>query len=235
MRLLSRKTDSNTALSPAPGMYAGESGDQVIFDRTTRLSVERNHWKLATLGLVVVALAAILTRQPPEPQVRAFGVSADAGGKPVVRELEAYQPSNVAIQAAFKDLVVRWFTIEPILTEKIEDSRMSKSLRSVKEQMIGAARGQFDDWVVDDEPVKAVSASPGLTREPKVTNVSVLPDSTVVVDFVTTTVEEGRKPKPTRYALTVRYQIKPPTGEAILGPNPFGVHPVFFTLQKSGV
>nr|SPD49409.1 protein of unknown function [Cupriavidus taiwanensis] len=36
-----------------------------------------------------------------------------------------------------------------------------------------------------------------------------------------------------RYAMTFRYQVKPPTSDAVLGTNPFGVHPVFFSLQKS--
>jgi hypothetical protein len=72
------KSSSDKAIKPltvAPGMYGNESPEQAIFDRTTRISVDRNHWKLATLGLGIVAVAAILTREPPPSVVKVVGVS----------------------------------------------------------------------------------------------------------------------------------------------------------------
>lgn len=233
MPLFRKKSDQANAVAVAPGMYAGESPEQVIFDRTTRLAVERNHWKVATLGLGCIALAAIMTREPPPSVVKTVGVSADATGKPIVRELEAFQPQAIQLQWAFKDLVTRWFTIEPILTSQIEDSRMARNLRSVREQMLGSSRKQFEDWVAEDEPFRQVSASPTLVREVKVTNIAVLPDSTVAVEFITTATEDGYKPRKQRYAVTFRYQVKPPASDAALGTNPFGIYPVFFSIQKS--
>ncbi|BDB30077.1 MULTISPECIES: VirB8/TrbF family protein [Cupriavidus] len=233
MRFFRKDSDNAKPLAVAPGMYGNESPEQLIFDRTTRISVERNHWKVATLGLGCIALAAIMTREPPPSVVKAVGVSADASGKPIVRELEAFQPEGIQLQWALKDLVTRWFTIEPILTTQVEDSRMARNLRSVREQMIGSSRKQFEDWVAEDEPFRQVGASATLVREVKVTNVAVLPDSTVAVEFITTTTEDGYKPRKMRYAMTFRYQVKPPTSDAVLGTNPFGVHPVFFSLQKS--
>ena len=184
---LFRKNSSNAkTLAVSPGMYGNESPEQVIFDRTTRIAIERNHWKVATLGLGCIALAAIM---------KAVGVSADASGKPIVRELEAFQPEGIQLQWAFKDLVTRWFTIEPILTTQVEDSRMARNLRSVREQMIGSSRKQFEDWVTEDEPFRQVGTSATLVREVKVTNIAVLPDSTVAVEFITTTTEDGYKPR----------------------------------------
>lgn len=232
-RFFSRKSEQKSALSPSPGMYAGQDPAQLIFDKGARITVERNHWKIAALIAGIVALAAVLTREPPAPVVRTYGVSADATGKAVARELEPYQPNTLALQWAFKDLVTRQFTIEPVLTNQMEDSRLYKNIRSVKEQMIGSARKQFDDWVAEDAPFRAISTAPTLTREVKVINIATLPDSTAVAEFITTTAEDGAKPRKQRYAVTFRYQIKPPESDAVLGTNPFGVYPVFFSVQKS--
>lgn len=233
MRLSRKTSDKAKPLTVAPGMYGNESPEQAIFDRTTRISVDRNHWKLATVGLGVIAVAAILTREPPPSVVKVVGVSSDVTGKPITRELDAFRPDERQVQAALKDLVQRWFTIEPILTPQIETSRMAANLRSVREQMLGAAKEQFKAWVDEDEPFRQVTSSPTLTREPKFTNIASLPDSTVVVEFVTTTTEDGFKPRKQRYTITFRYQTTPADKEAVLGTNPFGVYPVFFSIQKS--
>lgn len=233
MPLFTKKSEKAKPLSVAPGMYADEKPEQLIFDRTTRLAVERNHWKIATLGLGFLALAAIMTRESPPSVVKTVGVSADATGKPFVRELTDYRPDDLALKWAFKDLVTRWFTIEPILSTEIERSRIAQNLRSVREQMVGSGRQQFQEWVDDDGPIRQVITSPTLVREPKILNIAVLPDSTVAVEFVTSTSEDGYKPRRQRYAITFRYQVKPPNSDAVLGTNPFGIYPVFFSIQKS--
>ncbi|KJK22345.1 type VI secretion protein [Burkholderiaceae bacterium 16] len=233
MPLFSRRNESKKVLSPAPGMYAGEDVTQFLFDRTARVVVERNHWKLAALVAALVAVAAVMTRQPPEPVVRVVGVSADANGKAVARELDAYQPKALEIQVAFRDVVTRMFTIEPVLTAEIEDSRIFQNINAVKKQMVGAARKQFEDWLAEDAPFRAIAQSPTLVREVQVTNIALLPDNTVAVEFVTSTRDEGTKPRKQRYAMTFRYQIDPPKSDAALSANPFGIYPVFFSIQKS--
>jgi hypothetical protein len=75
--------------------------------------------------------------------------------------------------------------------------------------MLGSAKDQFNAWVQEDEPFRQVMSSPTLTREPKFINIASLPDSTVVVEFVTTTTEDGYKPRKQRYTITFRYQTKP--------------------------
>lgn len=216
-------------------MYAGEDHfrEQFLFDSRARLNVDRNYWRLAALVAAVVALAAVMTRQPPEPVVKAYGVSGDSNGKPVVRELEQYQPKSLEIQVAFRDLVTQMFTIEPVLTPTIEESRLYRNVQAVKKQMVGSARKQFDDWLNEDAPFRTIAESPTLIREPQITNIALLPDNTAAVEFITTTREEGGKPKRLRYAVTFRYQIQPPASDAALTSNPFGIHPVFFSIQKS--
>ncbi|GJG97760.1 type IV secretion system protein [Cupriavidus pauculus] len=233
MRLLPKFFKKSHIPAVAPGMYGRGRPEQLIFDVSTRITVDRNHWRVATLGMGCIALAAIVTRQPAPSVTKVVGVSADASGKPLVRELAAYTPGELQLQWAFKDLVSRWFTIEPLLTTQIEASRMARTLRSVQNQMAGAARQQFDSWMKDDEPFRRISASPTLVREVTVTNVAILPDSTVAVELVTTTTEDGYKPRKERYAITFRYQVNAPTSDAALGTNPFGVHPLFFSIQKS--
>jgi len=236
MPLLSRRRkDQDRALSPAPGKYAGEDHfrEQFLFDSRARLNVDRNYWRVAALIAAGIALAAVATRQPPEPVVRSYGVSGDVNGKPVVRELEQYQPNSLQIQVAFRELVTQMFTIEPVLTPTIEESRIYRNVQAVKKQMVGAARKQFEDWLSEDAPFRAIAESPTLIREAQVTNIALLPDSTVAVEFITTSREEGGKPRKVRYAITFRYQITPPASDAALTSNPFGIHPVFFSIQKS--
>ena len=71
------------------------------------------------------------------------------------------------------------------------------------------------------------------SRQEELLDIASLPDSTVVVEFVTTTTEDGYKPRKQRYTITFRYQTKPADKEAVLGTNPFGVYPIFFSIQKS--
>ncbi|MGR5415060.1 hypothetical protein ACPV52_20580, partial [Vibrio astriarenae] len=85
-----------------------------------------------------------------------------------VRVLQPYEPKGRDLTVGFKDLITRWFTIEPMLTPVVEDARMYKSIKSAKEQMVGTARKQFDQWFDEDAPFRAVTSSPTLTREPEI-------------------------------------------------------------------
>ncbi len=120
-----------------------------------------------------------------------------------------------------------------MLTAQIEDSRIFQNINSAKKQMVGAAREQFEKWLSEDAPFRAIAQSPTLVREVQVTNIALLPDNTVAVEFVTSTRDEGAKPRKQRYAMTFRYQIAPPKSDAALTANPFGIYPVFFSIQKS--
>lgn len=232
MRLFRSK--KQLALSPNPGVYSEDDPEKIIFDRGTRLRVEANHWRTFCFILVITTAGAIYTRQPAPSVVKAYGVSADVNGKPVMTQLAAYKPEDQALRASFKDTVVRWFTIEPVLTDTIERSRMATNINAVKAQMVGNARNQFGDWLRQDAPFQAITANPKLVREVKVTNVSLLEDSTAVIEFVTSVTQTpSDKPVVQKYALTWRYQVIPPTSEDALTANPFGLFYPFFTLQKT--
>ena len=166
MRLFRNKRQA--ALSTAPGMYAEEDPSNVIFETSTRLKVETNRWMLIAFGLAVIAAGAIWTRQPPPSVTRVVGVSADVSGHPVVTELVSYKPDSQATRTSMKDMVVRWFTIEPVLTDSLQTSRMSANINSVKAQMIGAASDQFKSWLRRRCPVsgnhRQSEADPGSER-----------------------------------------------------------------------
>lgn len=233
MRLFKNKRQA--ALSTAPGMYAEEDPSKVIFETSTRLKLESNRWMLIAFGLAFIAAGAVWTRQPPPSVTRVVGVSADVGGHPIVTELVAYKPDAQAIRTTVKDMAVRWFTIEPVLTDRLETSRMTSNINSVKAQMIGAAASQFHDWLKSDAPFQAISANPKLIREVDVRNIALLEDSTVLVEFTTTTSQAGAtgKPEVKSYALTLRYQIVAPTADAALTSNPFGIYIPFFRLERT--
>lgn len=229
-----KRSKKQIALSPSPGFYSEEDPEQVIFDTSTRLRVEMNHWKIFCFILAVIAGGAVYSRTPAPSVVKAYGVSADAGGHPVVVRLAAYKPDDQAIRTSLKDSVVRWFTIEPVMTDDITHSRMAMNINAVKAQMVGNARNQFGAWLTQDQPFKAITLNPKLVREVKVINVSLLDDSTAVVEFTATSTQSpAAKPDVQKYALTFRYQIVPPTQEDALGTNPFGIYFPLFTLQKT--
>lgn len=233
MRLLKNKR--RAALSTAPGMYAEEDPSAVIFETSTRLKLEANRWMLIAFGLAFVTAGAVWTRQPPPSVTRVVGVSADVGGHPIVTELVAYKPDSQAIRTTVKDMAVRWFTIEPVLTDRLETSRMTANINSVKAQMIGAATGQFRDWLKLDAPFQAITANPKLIRDVDVRNIALLEDSTVLVEFTTTASQAGSvgKPEVKQFALTLRYQIVVPTADQALTANPFGIHIPFFRLERT--
>ncbi|MFC0403128.1 type IV secretion system protein [Paraburkholderia rhizosphaerae] len=228
------RTKKQIALSPAPGGYSVEDPEKIIFDNGTRLRVEANHWKIFSFILAAVAVGAVYTRNPPPSVVKAYGVSSDTSGHPVVTQLVAYRPDDQATRTTLKETVQRWFTIEPVLTDSIQTSRMARNINAVKAQMVGNARNQFGDWLKSDAPFRAITTNAKLVREVRVTSVSLLPDSTAVVEFTTTSTQSATdKPDVQRYALTMRYQIVPPTAEDALGTNPFGFFFPFFTLNKT--
>jgi type IV secretion system protein TrbF len=233
MRLFKNKR--RAALSTAPGMYADEDPSKIIFETSTRLKLEANHWKIATFVVAVIAVGAIWTRQPPPSVTRVVGVSADVGGHPVTTDLVAYKPDSQALRTSFKEMAIRWFTIEPVLTDRLETARMTRNINSVKAQMIGAGSTQFAEWMATDAPFQAITASPKLIREVDVKNIALLEDSTVVVEFTTTTSQAGSTAKPDvkTFALTLRYQINPPTVDAALTENAFGIYVPFFRLERT--
>lgn len=232
MRFL--RTKKQIVLSTAPGGYSNEDPEGIIFDRGTRLRVEANHWMLFSFVLAIVAAGAVWTRQPPPSVVKSYGVSSDAGGHPVLTQLAAYKPEDQALRTSMKDSVERWFTIEPVLTDSLENSRMARNINAVKAQMVGNARNQFGAWLKEDAPFQAITANPKLVREVRVTNVSLLEDSTAIVEFTTSTTDSpSSKPVIQKYALTWRYQIVPPTSEDALTANPYGIFYLFTNLQKT--
>ena len=222
------------ALSTAPGGYSEDDPEKIIFDNGARLRVEANHWKTFCFILVFIAGWAIYTRNPAPSVVRAYGVSADVNGHSVVTQLTAYKPDDQAIRTSLRETVERWFTIEPVLTDDIQTSRMARNINGVKAMMVGNARNQFGDWIKGDAPFQSITLNPKLVREVRVTNVAMLEDSTAVVEFTTSTTQSPTdKPVVQKYALTFRYQIIPPTSEDALGTNPFGLFYPLFSIQKT--
>ncbi|TDN59103.1 type IV secretion system protein [Paraburkholderia sp. BL10I2N1] len=232
MRLFRSK--KQIALSTAPGGYSKDDPEGLIFDSGTRLRVEANHWKVFCFILAFIAGGAVYTRNPAPSEVKAYGVSSDAGGHPVVTRLAAYKPDDQAIRTSLRESVERWFTIEPVMTDDIQTSRMARNINGVKAQMTGNARNQFGDWLKSDAPFQAITLNPKLVREVRITSVSLLDDSTAVVEFTTSTTQSPTdKPVVQKYALTWRYQIVPPSQEDALGANPYGIFFPLFTLQKT--
>jgi hypothetical protein len=228
------RSKKQIALATAPGVYSEEDPEKIIFDQGTRLRVEANHWKMLCFVLAFIAGGAVWTRQPPPSVVKSYGVSSDVAGHPVLTQLAAYKPEDQALRASMKDSVERWFTIEPVLTDALENSRMARNINAVKAQMVGNARNQFGTWLKDDAPFQAITANPKLVREVKVTNVSLLEDSTAIVEFTTSMTDSPTaKPVVQKYALTWRYQIVPPASEDALTANPYGIFYPFTNLQKT--
>jgi hypothetical protein len=60
MRLFKNKRWA--ALSTAPGFYAEEDPSKVIFETSTRLTLEANRWMLIAFGLALIAAGAVWTR-----------------------------------------------------------------------------------------------------------------------------------------------------------------------------
>ena len=229
-----RRSRKDIALCIAPGGYSEEDPEKIIFDRGTRLRVELNHSKILNFVLAIVAAGAVWTRQPPPSVVKSYGISADAGGRPLIRQLAAYKPDDQALRSSIAESVQRWFTVEPVLTPTIETSRLARNINAVRAQMVDNGKNQFATWLNEDAPFRAITSNPKLVREVKVVNVSVLDDSTVVVEFTTSTTQfPADKPVVQRYALTLRYQIVPASSDDAVGTNPFGIYFPFFTLQKT--
>ncbi|WP_429299044.1 type IV secretion system protein [Paraburkholderia sp. GAS199] len=232
MRLFRSK--KQIALSTAPGGYSQEDPEKIIFDMGARLRTEANHWKTFCFILVIIAGGAVFSRNPAPSVVKAYGVSSDISGHPVVTQLAAYHPDDQSIRTTLKETVERWWTIEPVLTDDIQKSRMARNINAVKAMMVGNARNQFSDWVKADAPFQTITLNPKLVREVKVTNIALLEDSTAVVEFSTSTTQTPTdKPVVQRYAITWRYQIVPPTAEDALGTNAFGVFYPLYSIQKT--
>jgi type IV secretion system protein TrbF len=233
MKLFGR-SKKQVDLSPAPGMYAEDDPQKIIFDNKTRLQVEKNHWKLFCAALIVITGLSIATRQPPPSVVRAYGVSADAKGDPVIRRLTSYDPDAQALRHSLAETTEHWFTIEPLLVSDIKKSRMAANIHAVKGQMEGQSMGQFDKWFADDAPYQAVLSNPKLLRQVHVNSVALLEDSTAVISFTTSTTRSDSDPANVEtWTLTIRYQVVPPTADDALTANPFGTFFPYYTLQKT--
>jgi hypothetical protein len=56
--------------------------------------------------------------------------------------IKTFKPDSQAIRNVAKDMTVRWFDAEPVSLDRLEAFRKSRSINSVKGQMIGAGMGQ---------------------------------------------------------------------------------------------
>lgn len=234
MKFFKKRSEQQVALAKAPGHYSQDDPEKIIFDMKTRLFVESNHWKLFCAVLAVTTMIAVATRNPPPSLVKVYGVSADTNGTPVVRQLTTYQPDAQSLRVALKSMTEEWFTIEPVLTGNVKTSRMARDIKAVQLQMEGRAQTSLTNWLQTDAPFEAIGTDPKLTREVSVSNVALLEDSTAVISFTTTTAQsETDTPVVQRFNLTVRYEIQPPTSDAALTSNPFGIFIPFYTLEKS--
>ncbi|MFM0053495.1 VirB8 family type IV secretion system protein, partial [Caballeronia grimmiae] len=189
---------------------------------------------LISLGLAVVAAGAVWTRQPPPSVTRVVGVSTDTGPSDRRRAC-CLKPDSQAVRTTVEDMAVRWVTIEPVLSDRLETSRMTANSNSVRAQTIGAAAGQFRDWLKADTPFQQITANPKLIREVDVRDMALLEDSTVLVEFTATTSQAGSAGKPDvkSYALTLRCQMVAPTAEQALTTNPFGIFIPLFRLERT--
>ncbi len=163
MRLFRSK--KQIALAVAPGGYSEEDPEKIIFDSGARLRVEANHWKTFCFILALIAGGAVYSRNPAPSVVKAYGVSSDVNGHAVVTQLTAYKPDDQAIRTALRETVERWFTIEPVMTDDIQTSRMARNINAAKAMMVGNARNQFSDWIKNDAPFQAITLNPKLVRE----------------------------------------------------------------------
>lgn len=199
-----------------------------IFDRITRVAVERNRAFFLNIILaisVLVLVSAIRYMLPLERTVPYTIVENIEGRyKADFSSFKTYKPEEVVVERQARNLAKNLYTM-------LSYKDALENLDEAKTSFVGKAITQFVEWFQDDQPTIRIKNYPDLTRTVEIKSSSMMPNNVVIVRFRTITSVGEEMPEIRNLILTTKYIVSPRKSRAEALANPTGVFFEHFTID----
>lgn len=228
--MLSRKSSKQPEadITVVPGIPS-EASRRTFFARGSAISIERNHWRIATFALICAVLlcAVAIFRMLPLVRVQAVLVHESKSGELSAQPLDSrsFSPDQAAIAYAINEWASNLLTINGTIQQSLVDKALSRTT--------GQATDQVKSFYQANNPAAILRKQPQFLRTYHYLSINFINDNAALLRFDTTDrPTPGAQPTTTIFDMTVSFVIAPPktVNEAIR--NPSGLYVTSFNLNK---
>lgn len=219
---------AESEITTVPGVVS-EAAQRTFFDRGSGISLDRNHWRMATFGLTAAVLLCSIAifRMLPLVRVQAVLVHESKSGELVAQPVDdrAFSPDQAAIAYALNAWAQNLMTVNAT----IQDELVSKALAMA----VGTGQDQVKAFYQVNNPASILRKNPMFLRTYHYLSINFINANAALLRFQTTDRQgPGANPVSEIFDMTVSFTITPPktVNEAVQ--NPAGVYVTSFNLNK---
>lgn len=228
--MFSRKSNRQpeASITTVPGVPS-EASRRTYFARGSAISLERNHWRVATFALIcaVVLCAVAIFRMLPLVRVQAILVHESKSGELVSQPINdrMFTPDQAAIAYALNTWASNLVTVNGTIQQELVDKAMSVTA--------GQATDQAKSFYQENNPAALLRKQSTFLRTYHYLSINFINSDAALLRFETTDrTTPGAQPETSIFDMTVSFTIVPPktVNEAVR--NPSGVYVTSFNLNK---
>lgn len=215
-------------ITTVPGVPS-EASRRTFFARGSAISLERNHWRIATFALsgAVLLCAIAIFRMLPLVRVQAVLVHETNSGELVAQPVDdrAFSPDQAAIAYALNQWASNLLTVNGTIQSEL----VAKALSMTD----GQGQDQVKSFYQVNNPAAILRKQPAFLRTYHYLSINFINANAALLRFQTTDrSEQGSTPVSSVFDMTVSFTISPPktVNDAIR--NPAGVYVTSFNLNK---
>lgn len=219
---------NDSEITTVPGVPS-EASRRTFFARGSAISVERNHWRIATFGLVaaLVLSSVAIFRMLPLVRVQAVLVHESKSGQLSAQAVndESFSPDQAAIAYAINDWASNLLTVNGTIQQELVDKALAITT--------GQATDQVKAFYQVNNPAALMRHQPEFLRTYHYLSINFINANAALLRFETTDRQSpGAQPESSIFDMTVSFAIAPPktVNEAIR--NPSGLYVTSFNLNK---
>lgn len=215
-------------ITTVPGTVS-EAAQRTFYERGSGISLDRNHWRVATFGLTAAVLlcAVAIFRMLPLVRVQAVLVHESKSGELVAQPVDdrAFSPNQAAIAYALNDWAQNLMTVNAT----IQDELVGKALAMAT----GTGQDQVKAFYQVNNPVSILHKNPEFLRTYHYLSINFINANAALVRFQTTDRQApGANPVSEIFDMTVSFAITPPKTVNQAVQNPAGVYVTSFNLNQ---
>jgi type IV secretion system protein VirB5 len=227
--MLNRKPKpADAEITTIPGV-ASEASRRTFFSRGSAISLERNHWRVATFALIgALCLSSIaIFKMQPLVRVQAVLIHQSPSGRLSAQPVDdkAFSPDQAAIAYALNSWASNLITVNSTIQSELIDKALSMATAQGVDQVKAFYQANNPAAILKDKPL--------FLRTYHYLSINFINTNAALLRFQTTDrAAPGADPQNSIFDMTVSFAISPPKtiNQAII--NPSGVYVTSFNLNK---
>ena len=228
-RMIKSKSKSTEAdITTVPGI-ASEAARRTFFSRGSAISLERNHWRVATFALIgALCLTSVaIFKMLPLVRVQAVLIHQSQSGELSAQPVDdkAFSPDQAAIAYALNSWASNLITINSTIQSELIDKALSVTT--------GQGTDQVKAFYQANNPAAILKDKPLFLRNYHYLSINFINSNAALLRFQTTDrAAPGADPQSSIFDMTVSFAIYPPKTINQAIHNPSGVYVTSFNLNK---